>query len=102
MNRLSRDTVKAQRRTVHLTKCADEPGTPIERLVVAALAEQGALPLDLLVQRVAGEMYREFCRSGATILDIGLFGSKLFVRDVIAEIEARDGSLWRIESDNPS
>ncbi|HWO41854.1 MAG TPA: hypothetical protein VNO43_08640, partial [Candidatus Eisenbacteria bacterium] len=75
------------------------PDTPIGRLVVAALTERGALPLDALVQRVAGELYREHCRNGAAILDIGLFGSKLFVNDVLAEIEARDGSLWRITSE---
>jgi len=34
---------------------------------------------------------------GAWVLDIGLFGSKLFVPDVIGEIEARNGTLWQIE-----
>jgi hypothetical protein len=74
-----------------------EPSTYVERLAVAALKETGTQPLHRLVERVAAELYREELRHGATTLDIGLFGSRLFVPDVISELDARNGSLWRIE-----
>ena len=71
--------------------------TPIERLTVSSLRREGVIPLQLLVERVADELYHEELRKGAWVLDIGLFGSKLFVPDVIGEIEARNGTLWQIE-----
>ena len=71
--------------------------SPIERAAVANLKQQGALPLDLLVQRVAAQLYRDELRNGAAAVDIGLLGSDLFVPEVMGEIQARNGSLWRIE-----
>jgi hypothetical protein len=56
------------------------------------------MPLDTLAERVASELYREELRQGAQNLDIGLFGSRLFLGDVIREIEARNGTLWQIEN----
>jgi hypothetical protein len=82
---------------VCLQDAAKEPVTSVERLAVAALKENGAQPLHRLVERVAAELYREELRHGATTLDIGLFGSNLFVPDVLGELDARNGSLWRIE-----
>jgi hypothetical protein len=55
------------------------------------------MPLGSLVERVASELYNEELRHGAWVLDIGLFGSSLFVPDVVSEIEARNGTLWRID-----
>jgi hypothetical protein len=83
---------------VRLEPPSRAPATPIERLVVSVLQAAGAIPLGSLVERVASELYNEELRHGAWVLDIGLFGSSLFVPDVVSEIEARDGTLWRIDS----
>jgi hypothetical protein len=82
---------------VCLEQHSQEPLTSVERLAVAELKENGAQPLARLVERVASELYREELRNGATTLDIGLFGSSLFVSEVVGELDARNGSLWRIE-----
>lgn len=71
--------------------------TPIERLAVSSLKQEGAIPFRLLVERVASAVYFEELRNGAWILDLGLFGPRLFVRDVVREIEAGNGILWEIE-----
>ena len=71
--------------------------TPIERLAVSNLRREGVISLQLLVERVATELYHEELRKGAWALDIGLFGSKLFIADVMSEIKARNGTLWQIE-----
>ncbi len=71
--------------------------TPIERLAVSSLKQEGAIPFQLLVEHVAFDLYREELRNGAWVLDIGLFGSRLFAPDVVREIEAGNGILWEIE-----
>jgi hypothetical protein len=71
--------------------------TPIERLAVSNLRREGVISLQLLVERVATELYHEELRKGAWALDIGLFGGNLFVSDVMNEIKAQDGTLWQIE-----
>ena len=73
------------------------PVSPVERLAVTMLKRERAIPFHLLVERVASELYHEELRNGAWVLDIGLFGSSLFVPDVAGEIKARDGALWQIE-----
>jgi hypothetical protein len=96
--RSSSTTSRAKNALVRLEPCSRQPETPVERVTVSVLAGTGAMPLDRLVERVASELYREELHSGASVLDIGLFGSRLFVSDVIGEIEARNGTLWRIEN----
>jgi hypothetical protein len=75
---------------------SEEPVTSAERFAIAVLKAKGPQPFHRLVECVASELYREELRNGATTLDIGLFGSKLFVPDVVGELKARNGSLWRI------
>jgi hypothetical protein len=87
----------AQSSMVRLEPPSREPTTPVERVVVSVLKAAGAMPLGSLVERVASELYNEELRHGAWVLDIGLFGSSLFVPDVVSEIEARNGTLWRID-----
>jgi len=83
---------------VRLEPGSRQPQTRVEQLTVSMLASKGAIPLDTLAERVASELYREELRQGAQTLDIGLFGSRLFLGDVIREIEARNGTLWQIEN----
>src|SRR5262245_57869293 len=73
----------------------------IERLDVLKLSQEGALPLELLAERVATDLYHEELRNGAWVVDIGFFGNRLFVPDVIKEIQQRNGSLWKIEEGKP-
>ena len=72
------------------------PGTPVERRVVSALKETGPVAFTKLVKTIAGEVYAEELREGSGVLDIGLFGSRLFNSDVVQELEAGDGVLWEI------
>jgi hypothetical protein len=48
------------------------------------------------VNAVSADLYAEELRTGAGALDIGLFGSRLFSGDVIRELKAGDGILWKI------
>ena len=73
------------------------PATDIERLVVAALKRGGAMDFRALVDRVASDLYHDELRHGGWAVDIGVFGRNLFVSDVVREIEAGNGLLWRIE-----
>lgn len=89
---------RAVRRVRLAERATRPPATPVERLAVATLRREGALPIDRLVQQVASELYCEAVRNGAWIVDLGLFGSVLFVPDVARELEAGHGILWEIET----
>ena len=71
--------------------------TPVEAQIVSVLATAGAaVAYDSLVQLIADELYRKELRQGGANLDIGLFGSRLFDRDVISVLKSADGILWEI------
>jgi hypothetical protein len=78
------------------------PATPIERQLISALKKVGAVSLEELVKTVAADLYAEELRKGAGVLDIGLFGSRLFNDDVVRELNAGDGILWEIKSERKS
>jgi hypothetical protein len=82
---------------VRLEQGSREPVTPVEQLAVSVLTSKGAMPLRTLAERVAAELYRQELRKGAGVLDIGLFGSRLFNDDVVRELRAADGILWEIK-----
>jgi hypothetical protein len=73
-----------------------QPTAPITQKVVLAVA-QGAVPFPSLVRAISAELYEEELRKGAGVLDIGLFGSRLFHEDVVRELHAGDGIFWDIE-----
>ena len=75
------------------------PATPIEHQLVAALRETGPVAVASLVKRVAADLYAEELRKGASVLDIGLYGDRLFNQDVVRELKAADGILWEIKRD---
>jgi hypothetical protein len=75
------------------------PETTIEQRLAARLKETGPMSVSALVTGVAADLYRDELRNGAGVLDIGLFGSRLFSADVIHELRAGDGILWRIEQE---
>jgi len=62
-------------------------------------SKAGPVSLAKLVKRVAEDLYTEELRKGAGVLDIGLFGGRLFNRDVVRELNAGDGFLWKIEEE---
>jgi hypothetical protein len=72
------------------------PVTAFEQRVISKLTETGPVSLTNLVKTVAGEVYAEELRRGSGVLDIGLFGSRLFSSDVVRELEGGDGVLWEI------
>lgn len=75
------------------------PETPIEQRLAARLREAGPLSVSSLVTGVAADLYSDELRKGAGVLDIGLFGSRLFSADVVQELRAGEGILWKIERD---
>ena len=78
------------------------PATPIEHRLISVLKKVGAVSLEKLVKTVAADLYAEELRKGAGVLDIGLFGSRLFNDDVVRELNAGDGILWEIKSERKS
>jgi hypothetical protein len=87
----------------HCTVCllqppGRSPQTHIEAELIAVLTDEGTISLNELVQRVADRLYHEELRRGAGALDIGLFGSGLFDREVVAALEAGSGVLWELSS----
>ena len=73
------------------------PTAGISQKLVLAVAQAGAIPMERLVTMIAAEVYEEELRRGAGVLDIGLFGSRLFYEDVIRELHAGDGIFWDID-----
>jgi hypothetical protein len=73
------------------------PATPIEHRLTSALRKVGVISFEKLVKTVAADLYAEELRKGAGVLDIGLFGSRLFNDDVARELKAADGILWEIK-----
>ena len=71
------------------------PVAPIERRLLAKL-KAGPVSFEKLVRLVAADLYKEELRKGAGVLDIGLFGGRLFNNDVVRELKAADGILWEI------
>ena len=82
---------------VRLEHCSRGPSTPVERLVLAILRDEGAIPLPVLVERVANALFQDELAGGAWVLDLGMLGSTLFVPDATAGIQAANGVLWQIE-----
>jgi hypothetical protein len=75
-----------------------QPETAIERLATAALGHGGTTSLSALITRVSRDLYREELACGAAILDLGLFGPELFVKDVALELRAANGILWQFDT----
>jgi hypothetical protein len=82
---------------VQLDGSLQEPTTPLGRLIITVLRRETSIPFHLLVQRVADELYQRELEDGASVLDIGLFGSSLFIPEVASAIKAGNGTLWQIE-----
>jgi hypothetical protein len=90
---------RRRERRVRLIEAARRPPvTPVEQVAVATLARHGAMPFDRLGEQVALDLYRDALSRGAGILDLGFFGQGLFIREALLELEAGDGTLWEIES----
>ena len=70
--------------------------TSIELQIISILKEAGAVSHDQLVQRIARDLYEGELRRGAAVVDIGMFGSRLFEPEVAQSLRAGDGTLWEI------
>jgi hypothetical protein len=97
-----RRSASSEAAIVRLLQGSRRPETRVEQLAVTLLASKGAIALDALAERVASELYREELRNGAGVLDIGLFGSRFFTRDVVRELKAGDGIMWEIKEERQS
>jgi hypothetical protein len=75
------------------------PETPIEQRLAYTLRSTGPISVAGLVKRVASELYSDELRKGAGVLDIGLIGDRLFNRDVFRELNAANGTLWKMEQE---
>jgi hypothetical protein len=72
------------------------PQTPIEQRLVVTLEKSGPVLFARLVKTVAADLYAEELRKGAGLLDIGLFGDRLFNGDIVRELRAGNGILWEM------
>jgi len=72
------------------------PASDAGRFVVELLSEADTLPLGELASRLAEFLYRKELETGAGALDIGLFGSALFVSDAYRELKLGSDNLWKI------
>ena len=70
--------------------------TAAENVVVKALSCAEEMPLETLVALVAEALYHEELHAGAWAVDVGLFGSGLFVAEARRTLRAGDGELWNI------
>lgn len=94
---------KAEERIVRLIDSPQRPpATPLEHRVASTLKRAGAVSFGDLVKTVADELYAEELHKGCGVLDIGLFGSRLFNSDVVRELNTGNGILWEIESERKS
>lgn len=73
------------------------PVSDAEAFVVTLLAAESELPYSEVISRVAELLYRNELRSGGSSVDIGLFGSSLFVTEARRALEAAKGKLWNID-----
>lgn len=73
-----------------------EAEAPIELQIISILKEAGSVSYNHLVQRIARDLYEGELRRGAAVVDIGMFGSGLFEREVVEALKGGDGTLWEI------
>jgi hypothetical protein len=82
---------------VKLLPLPEEPDTAVERLAVAMLRRENAIPFRSLVNRIAGELYQNEIAHGGWVVDLGVIGGTLFVPEVSQKIHAGNGKFWQIE-----
>jgi hypothetical protein len=70
--------------------------TAAEIVVVELLSHAEEMPLETVVALVAEDLYHEELRAGAWAVDVGLFGSGLFVAEARRTLKAGEGELWDI------
>ena len=70
---------------VHLTD-VDQARNLNEKIACSLLQEIGSCKLDVLVGRLAEEMYQEELSLGGWVVDIGFWGPCLFHRDALRTI----------------
>ena len=73
------------------------PATEVEVFVVAMLERETEMPFGELVTQVAECLYRKELRGGGWLLDLGLFGSRLFVADAKRALAGGIGKLWSLD-----
>ena len=75
------------------------PQTAIESEIMSVLRDEVAISYQQLVRQVADRLYHEELRCGAGASDIGLFGSRIFDREVNAALKGGAGELWDISGE---
>jgi hypothetical protein len=86
--------------TVRLLHGNRLPVTPLEKKLAAVIVAGNEIPIAQVIDAVAAELYREELQNGAATLDIGLFGKRLFARDVTRELIAETGNYGRSNAGN--
>ena len=73
-----------------------KPTTAVDLWVISVLERGGPAVFGELVKQIADQMYLEELRHGAAVIDIGLFGARLFHAQAAAILERGDGVWWTI------
>ena len=76
---------------------ARRPVVDIDLWILSVLQAHESMTLSDLVARVADRLYHDAVRDGAAIVDIGLFGAKLYHPEAAAVVSRGDGRWWTIE-----
>ena len=83
-------------RQVRLSRLNRSARTPLEGIAAAMLSRNQQIPLGELAEQLAESLYRDELRHGGWAVDVGLLGSSVFVADVLQQLQAGDGDLWKI------
>jgi hypothetical protein len=83
-------------RKVRLSNLKRSPRTQVERIAAAMLSHNQQIPLSELAEQLAESLYRDELRHGGWAVDVGLLGSSVFVADILQQLQAGDGDLWKI------
>jgi len=76
------------------------PKTEIEEIVYTGVTNQKIRDYDELVKYVADELFTLYLKRGAWVLDIGVWGPRICLKEARKIINSLDGTLMRVETNH--
>jgi hypothetical protein len=93
---------KSQARVRLMQSGGRRPADSVEQMIRNFLCQEGPKDVAKVVKRVAMRIYQDELRQGARLLDIGLFGAKLFEPEVAKALRSGMGVLWTDDPFEPA